>query len=286
MARIAARPDVGIVFPVHPNPNVQSATEPMRRHENILLIEPVDYPELVHLLKRCHFVVTDSGGIQEEAPSFGKPVLVTREATERPEAMEQGLAKLVGTDERLLFEAMSALLDDPRGLSPHEQGRQPLRRRPSEPARGRAAQHRADPCRSDRRRHPVVTAQPRSDREGRSPSSAQPRQSEATAAQIAAQVPSDNATITISAVSRLTRGMVSSADSSATTEATHWRPSSETGFSETASLFTDPSVCDRTRSAAGAACDPLHRATAILAAGQQSAVRQPSKIRPLFFLLQ
>ncbi len=81
--------------------------------ENILLIEPVDYPELVHLLKQCHFVVTDSGGIQEEAPSFGKPVLVTREATERPEAMELGLAKLVGTNEQLLFEAMSALLDDP-----------------------------------------------------------------------------------------------------------------------------------------------------------------------------
>ena len=170
MARIAARPDVGIVFPVHPNPNVQSATEPMRRHENILLVGPVDYPELVHLLKRCHFVVTDSGGIQEEAPSFGKPVLVTREATERPEAMEQGLAKLVGTDERLLFEAMSALLDDRRGLPPHEQGRQPLWRRPSEPARGRAAQHRADPCRSDRRRRPMLTAQPRrSNRERRSP---------------------------------------------------------------------------------------------------------------------
>ena len=113
MARIAARPDVAIVFPVHPNPNVQRAMEPLRQRENILLIEPVDYPELVHFLKRCHFVVTDSGGIQEEAPSFGKPVLVTREATERPEAMELGLAKLVGTNEQLLFEAMSALLDDP-----------------------------------------------------------------------------------------------------------------------------------------------------------------------------
>ena len=84
----------------------------MCRHRNILLTEPVDYPELVFLLKRCHFVVTDSGGIQEEAPSFGKPVLVTRETTERPEAMEQGLAKLVGTDEQLLFDSMCALLDD------------------------------------------------------------------------------------------------------------------------------------------------------------------------------
>src|SRR5271163_2541634 len=113
MARIAARPDVGIVFPVHPNPNVQRAMEPLRGSENILLVEPVDYPGLIYLLKRCHFVVTDSGGIQEEAPSFGKPVLVTREATERPEAMEQGLAKLVGTDEQLLFDEMSTLLDDP-----------------------------------------------------------------------------------------------------------------------------------------------------------------------------
>jgi len=114
MARIALRRDVAIVFPVHPNPNVRRSIEPLRRHENILLIEPVDYPELVFLLKRCHFVVTDSGGIQEEAPSFGKPVLVTRDTTERPEAMELGLAKLVGTDERRLFDEMQALLDDPQ----------------------------------------------------------------------------------------------------------------------------------------------------------------------------
>jgi len=114
IAQIARRKDVAVIFPAHPNPNVRRAIEPLRRHENILLIEPVDYPELVYLLKRCHFVVTDSGGIQEEAPSFGKPVLVTRDTTERPEAMELGLAKLVGTDERLLFDQMTALLDDPQ----------------------------------------------------------------------------------------------------------------------------------------------------------------------------
>ena len=113
MARIAQRPDVAIVFPVHPNPNVRRAIETLRRHDNIRLTEPVDYPELVYLLKRCHCVVTDSGGIQEEAPSFGKPVLVTRAATERPEAMEQGLARLVGTDEDLLVAALGELLDDP-----------------------------------------------------------------------------------------------------------------------------------------------------------------------------
>ena len=114
MARIATRKDVAIVFPVHPNPNVRRATEPLHQRDNVLLTEPADYLELVFLLKRCHFVVTDSGGIQEEAPSFGKPVLVTRDTTERPEAMEHGLAKLVGTDDRRLFDEMQTLLDDPQ----------------------------------------------------------------------------------------------------------------------------------------------------------------------------
>jgi UDP-N-acetylglucosamine 2-epimerase (non-hydrolysing) len=117
MARIADRPDTAVVFPVHRNPNVRQASEALRGHPNVLLTDPVDYPELVFLLKRCHFVVTDSGGIQEEAPSFGKPVLVTRETTERPEAMELGLAKLVGTDEERLFAEMTALLDDPGAYS-------------------------------------------------------------------------------------------------------------------------------------------------------------------------
>jgi UDP-N-acetylglucosamine 2-epimerase (non-hydrolysing) len=112
IARIASRPDVAIIFPVHPNPNVRRAFAPLPNYSNIRLVEPVDYPELVFLLKRCHFVVTDSGGIQEEAPSFGKPVLVTRETTERPEAIELGCAKLVGTDEQRLFETMCTLLDD------------------------------------------------------------------------------------------------------------------------------------------------------------------------------
>jgi len=128
--RIAHRSDVVIVFPVHPNPNVQRAFASLRCRERILLVEPVDYPDLVFLLKRCHFVVTDSGGIQEEAPSFGKPVLVTRDTTERPEAVELGAAKLVGTDEGRLFEEMSALLDDPaayrrmsRIVNPYGDGR-------------------------------------------------------------------------------------------------------------------------------------------------------------------
>jgi UDP-N-acetylglucosamine 2-epimerase len=113
MVKIASRADVAVIFPVHPNPNVRRAIEPLREYENIRLVDPVDYPELIFLLKQCHFVVTDSGGIQEEAPSFGKPVLVTRRNTERPEAMELGLAKLVGSDERLLYDEMRALLDEP-----------------------------------------------------------------------------------------------------------------------------------------------------------------------------
>jgi UDP-N-acetylglucosamine 2-epimerase (non-hydrolysing) len=117
MARIASRSDVAIVFPVHPNPNVRRAIEPLRGRANVVLIEPVDYPELVFLLERCYLVVTDSGGIQEEAPSFGKPVLVTRDTTERPEATELGLAKLVGTDGQRLFDEMSALIDDPETYS-------------------------------------------------------------------------------------------------------------------------------------------------------------------------
>ena len=113
MARIAERSDVAVVFPVHRNPNVRRAVEVLHRHSNVLLTDPVDYAQLVFLLKRCRLVVTDSGGIQEEAPSFGKPVLVTRDTTERPEAMELGLARLVGTDEARLYIEMSALLDDP-----------------------------------------------------------------------------------------------------------------------------------------------------------------------------
>jgi UDP-N-acetylglucosamine 2-epimerase (hydrolysing) len=90
---------------------VRRAAEQLCGQPNVPLIE-VGYPELVFLLSRCHFVVTDPGGIQEEAPPFGKPVLVTRDTTERPEAMELGLAMLVGTDVWRLFDEMTRLLDD------------------------------------------------------------------------------------------------------------------------------------------------------------------------------
>ncbi|MEN1480512.1 UDP-N-acetylglucosamine 2-epimerase, partial [Pseudomonas aeruginosa] len=91
-------PEIDIVYPVHLNPNVR---EPVNRLlsgvENIHLIEPLDYLPFIHLMSRAHIILTDSGGIQEEAPSLGKPVLVMRGTTERPEAVAAGTVKLVGT---------------------------------------------------------------------------------------------------------------------------------------------------------------------------------------------
>ena len=114
LAELASRPDVEILYPVHLNPNVQ---EPVLRIlggvRNIHLIEPQDYLPFVYLMKRSTIIVTDSGGIQEEAPSLGKPVLVMRENTERPDALDAGTVKLVGTSKRMLVDSVDALLDDP-----------------------------------------------------------------------------------------------------------------------------------------------------------------------------
>lgn len=109
----ATYPDVEIVYPVHLNPNVR---EPVNRLlanvPNIHLIEPQDYLPFVYLMNRAHIILTDSGGIQEEAPSLGKPVLVMRDTTERPEAVEAGTVKLVGTDDEVISAALSRLLTD------------------------------------------------------------------------------------------------------------------------------------------------------------------------------
>jgi UDP-N-acetylglucosamine 2-epimerase (non-hydrolysing) len=114
LARLAARPDVQLVYPVHRNPNVLGpAHELLGGRANIHLIEPLPYVPFVDLLRRAHFIITDSGGIQEEAPSLGKPVLVMREKTERPEAVEAGTVKLVGTDEERIVAEATRLLDDP-----------------------------------------------------------------------------------------------------------------------------------------------------------------------------
>ena len=112
IAQIAARGDVGIVFPVHPNPSVRARMDGLAGADNIAIVEPLDYPEFVRLLDRCYLVLTDSGGVQEEAPTFGKPVLVMRETTERPEGVVAGTAKLIGTDPARIVAEVAALLDD------------------------------------------------------------------------------------------------------------------------------------------------------------------------------
>lgn len=106
--------DIEIVYPVHLNPNVREPVQRiLRGRKNIHLIEPLDYFSFVYLMMRAWIIVTDSGGIQEEAPSLGKPVLVTRETTERPECVELGSAALVGTDFNKIFEAVERLWRDP-----------------------------------------------------------------------------------------------------------------------------------------------------------------------------
>jgi len=114
LARLAVRPDVQLVYPVHRNPNVAGpAHELLGGRPNIHLVEPLPYVPFVDLLRRAYLIITDSGGIQEEAPSLGKPVLVMREKTERPEAVEAGTVKLVGTDEERIVAESTRLLDEP-----------------------------------------------------------------------------------------------------------------------------------------------------------------------------
>lgn len=113
--KISERGDVEIVYPVHLNPNV---LEPVRRllgnNRNIHLIEPLDYLPFVHLMDRSHVLLTDSGGVQEEAPSLGKPVLLMRDTTERPEAVTAGTVKLVGSNQEAIVTETYRLLDDPK----------------------------------------------------------------------------------------------------------------------------------------------------------------------------
>jgi UDP-N-acetylglucosamine 2-epimerase len=111
---LAQRGDVEIVYPVHLNPNVQQAANAvLGGHPAIHLIPPLDYLPFVNLMRRATLIVTDSGGVQEEAPSLGKPVLVTRDTTERPEAVAAGTVELVGTDTGRLVARAGRLLDDP-----------------------------------------------------------------------------------------------------------------------------------------------------------------------------
>lgn len=126
-----SNPDIEILYPVHPNPNVHDvAHEMLGAVSNIRLCVPLDYAPFIAALKRAYLVISDSGGVQEEAPALGKPVLVLRDETERPEAVELGVVKLVGPHEDRIVAEAQKLLDDPsayavmaRGVSPYGDGK-------------------------------------------------------------------------------------------------------------------------------------------------------------------
>ena len=124
---IAARPDVAIIFPVHPNPNVRAVMDTaLAGLDNVAMIDPLDYPHFVRLLDMAELVLTDSGGVQEEAPSLGKPVLVMRETTERPEGITAGTARLVGTDRARIVSEIFSLLDDSEAYSAMSRAHNPF----------------------------------------------------------------------------------------------------------------------------------------------------------------
>lgn len=125
------REDVQFLYPVHPNPNVKNVVVPaLGSHPRIRLVEPLDYRAFVSAMKQSYFILTDSGGVQEEGPALGKPVLVLRDETERPEAVAAGVVRLVGTDDERIVAEATRLLDEPqhyasmaRGVSPYGDGR-------------------------------------------------------------------------------------------------------------------------------------------------------------------
>ncbi|PWB33121.1 UDP-N-acetylglucosamine 2-epimerase (non-hydrolyzing) [Pseudomonas sp. SDI] len=113
LARLAQRDDVQIVYPVHLNPQVRNVViGSLSEHANIYLIDPLDYLDFVWFMRRAYLILTDSGGVQEEAPHLGKPVLVMRDTTERPEAVSAGTVRLVGTDSTRIVQAVGSFIDD------------------------------------------------------------------------------------------------------------------------------------------------------------------------------
>lgn len=114
LALIAVQhPEVAIAYPVHLNPNVQSPVRSLLSNiSNIYLTEPLDYPDFIYAMRKCYLILSDSGGVQEEAPSLGKPVLVMRDTTERPEAVEAGTVKLVGANSKTITDGINELLSD------------------------------------------------------------------------------------------------------------------------------------------------------------------------------
>ncbi|WP_267393476.1 MULTISPECIES: UDP-N-acetylglucosamine 2-epimerase (non-hydrolyzing) [unclassified Sphingomonas] len=118
IARIADREDVAVLFPMHPNPNVGAVMDAiLGERANVARIEPLDYPHFIRALALCDLALTDSGGVQEEAPALGKPVLVMRDTTERPEGVAAGTARLIGTDEDRIVSEVFTLLDDKAAYS-------------------------------------------------------------------------------------------------------------------------------------------------------------------------
>ena len=118
IARIAARDDVAVIFPMHPNPNVGAVMDEwLGSPDNVARIAPLDYPHFIRALELCDLALTDSGGVQEEAPALGKPVLVMRDTTERPEGIAAGTARLIGTDEARIVSEVFTLLDDKTAYS-------------------------------------------------------------------------------------------------------------------------------------------------------------------------
>lgn len=130
LALLERNQDVQVVYPVHPNPNVRdTAHRLLGTHPRVVLCEPLDYLPFVAAMKRAYLILSDSGGVQEEAPALGKPVLVLRHETERPEAVREGVVKLVGTDFDTIVSEVQRLLDDKsaygkmaRGVSPYGDG--------------------------------------------------------------------------------------------------------------------------------------------------------------------
>ena len=125
--QIAARPDVAVIFPVHLNPNVRAVMNTaLAGLGNVALIEPLDYPHFARLLSIADIMLTDSGGVQEEAPALGKPVLVMRETTERPEGVSAGTARLVGTETATIVTEIFTLLDDKAAYAKMAQAHNPF----------------------------------------------------------------------------------------------------------------------------------------------------------------
>jgi UDP-N-acetylglucosamine 2-epimerase (non-hydrolysing) len=153
--------DVEFLYPVHPNPNVkQVAVDALCLHPRIRLVEPLDYRAFVSAMKESYFVLTDSGGVQEEAPALGKPVLVLREETERPEAVAAGVVRLIGTEFDRIVAESNRLLDDPahyasmaRGVSPYGDGHAAARI-------AAVLEHELCNARERHQRHPAAPRQP------------------------------------------------------------------------------------------------------------------------------